>query len=99
MDDLLYTAPCGFVSFGDDGTILLSNATLASMLGYGPGELRGVRIEQLLGAGGRLFYQTYLGPLLLLHGKVEEVALNLRTRSGEELPALLSGARRERDGV
>jgi PAS domain-containing protein len=33
MDDLLDHAPCGFVSFGDDGIVAKVNATLAEMLG------------------------------------------------------------------
>ena len=38
---LLDQAPCGFVSFADDGTITVANATLAQMLGYRRGELEG----------------------------------------------------------
>ncbi len=42
MDSLLDTAPCGFVSFTDDGTMLQVNATLAELLGYTRVELGGV---------------------------------------------------------
>jgi two-component system cell cycle sensor histidine kinase/response regulator CckA len=98
MDDLLRYAPCGFLSFADNGAILQANATLAQWLGHEPAALAAMRIEQLLPAGARLFYQTYLSPLLKLHGKVEEIALTLHPAEGEDLPVLLSGARRERDG-
>jgi signal transduction histidine kinase len=98
MDELLQQAPCGFLSFADDGTILQANATLERLLGRERGGLVGLRVEQLLAAGGRLFYQTYLLPLLMLHGEVEEIALALRPEHGDDLPVLLSAARRERDG-
>ena len=41
MDPLLDAAPCGFVSFTDDGTILVANATLLELLGYARGEVVG----------------------------------------------------------
>lgn len=98
MDDLLQHAPCGFASFSDNGAILRANATLEEMLGYGPGALLGRRFDELLPAGGRLFFQAFLSPMLRLAGKAEEIALALRSREGEELPVLLNAVRRERDG-
>ncbi|HEX8557465.1 MAG TPA: STAS domain-containing protein [Pyrinomonadaceae bacterium] len=98
MDELLNTAPCGFVAFADDGTILAANETLRGWLGLGAGELVGRRFETLLPGAGRIFYQTHLFPLLRMHGRVEEVYLSLRSKAGEVLPVLVNAARRERDG-
>ncbi len=98
MDDLLNRAPCGFLQFADDGTILLANLTVLELLGYKPGELEGRRIESILSLAGRIFYQTHFFPLLRLHAEAEEIYLSLRSRSGGEVPILLNAARREREG-
>jgi len=99
MDDLLNTAPCGFLSFTDDGKIVLANSTLLELLGYEPGELLGVHVESLLPVASRIFYQTHFFPLLKLHDRVEEVYFTLRSRGGAEIPVLVNAVRREREGV
>jgi PAS domain S-box-containing protein len=98
MFDLMNTAPCGFVSFADDGTVLEVNQTLADMLGYARVELAGWHVEKLLPPGGRIFYHTYLFPMLKIQNAVEEIYVALRTKDGRDIPVLLNGARRERDG-
>ena len=95
MEKLLDTAPCGFLSLSDDGTILRANATLGVLLGYESGDLHGLPFHMILAAGGRVFCQTHLFPLLLLHGKAEEIYLSLRSRAGADVPVLLCAARRE----
>jgi PAS domain S-box-containing protein len=99
MDELLNTAPCGFLSFDDDGRVSLANDTLLEMLGYARDELLGRHVETLLPVASRIFYQTHLFPLLRLHGRVEEVYFTLRSRGGAEVPVLVNAARREREGV
>lgn len=99
MDQLMNTAPGGFVAFADDGTIVEINQTLAEMLGYTRFELLGWHIEKILPPGGRIFYHTYLFPLLKVKGLVEEIYAALRTKDGSDVPVLLNGARRERDGL
>jgi PAS domain S-box-containing protein len=96
---LLDGAPCGFVSFADDGTITVANATMAEMLGYGRGELEGRRIESLMGVGARIFYQTHFFPLVRLHGRAEEIFLLLRHREGAEVGVLANAVRHERGGA
>jgi PAS domain S-box-containing protein len=99
MDELLNHAPCGFLAFADDGTILNVNATLLGWLGYDEGELLGRHVETVLPPGGRIFYQTHFFPLLKLHQRAEEVYLSLRSAGGEELPVLVNAARAERGGA
>jgi len=98
VDSLLETAPCGFVSFTDDGTIRATNATLRDMLGYGREELNGQRVEFLLNMGSRIFYQTHLFPLVKLHGKAEEIFLLLRAKTGDDVATLCNAVRRQREG-
>jgi PAS domain S-box-containing protein len=99
MDELMNTAPCGFVSFRDDGTVVEVNETLAELLHYTRVELLGWHLDKILPPGGRIFHHTYLLPLLKVKGSVEEIYLALRAKDGVDVPVLLNGARRERDGV
>ena len=99
MRDLMSNAPCAFVAFADDGTIVEVNQTLAALLAYTRVELLGWHVEKLLPPGGRIFYHTYLFPMLKVHQSVEEIYLALRTKDGRDIPMLLNGIRTERDGV
>jgi PAS domain S-box-containing protein len=99
LDGLLDHAPAGFVSFADDGTITFANATLAQMLGYERGALEGMRIEQLMSVGARIFYQTHFFPLVRIHGRAEEIFLLLKAKDGTEVGVLANAVRRERGGA
>ena len=98
MDELLNSAPCGFLAFADDGAILAANTTLLGWLGRTREELTGRHVETLFPPGGRIFYQTHFFPLLKLHGRAEEIYFSLRGAAGEDVPVLANAARRERDG-
>jgi PAS domain S-box-containing protein len=98
MDEQLNHAPCGYVTFADDGRITACNRTLAHLLGYEPDELTGRHFELLLGVGGKIFYQTHFFPILKLKGEVEEVYLSLRTREGTDIPVLANAVRRAHGG-
>jgi PAS domain S-box-containing protein len=98
MDAALNSAPCGFVTFDDDGTLIEVNNPLCDMVRYSRVELLGWHVEKILPAGGRIFYHTHLFPLLKLKGRVEEIYLALRSRDGADIPVLLNGVRQEVDG-
>ncbi len=98
MERLLDTAPCGYLSFTDEGVIREVNATLAGLLGYAPAELVGQRFESILAVGARIFYHTHFFPILKLNGEAEEIYLSLRGRSGDDIPVLVNGVRRECEG-
>lgn len=97
MDELLNTAPCGFLSFTDDGTIESVNGTLAGWLSYGADALVGRKIDVLLPIASRIFYQTHFFPLIKLHGHVEEVFLTLSASDGSSVPVLSNAVRRSRN--
>jgi PAS domain S-box-containing protein len=99
MDPQLNTAPCGYLVFADDGTMLEVNATLAELLGYTRFELEGWHLQKILAPGGRVFYHTHIFPLLKLHGRAEEIYVALRRKDGADLPMLLNSVRRERENV
>src|SRR6476620_5955373 len=91
--ELLDRLPCGVVSFDDRGTIVVANAPLAAMLGYGRDELVGRPVETLLTVAGRIFFQTHLFPLVRLHGRAEELFVLFRRKDGSDLGTLLNAAR------
>ena len=97
MDELLNTAPCGFLSFTDDGTIRAVNGTLAGWLGYDVDGLTGRKIDVVLPVASRIFYQTHFFPLMKLHGHAEEVFLTLSAHDGSPVPTLSNAVRRVRD--
>lgn len=99
MDDLLDKAPCGFLRLADNGTILIANTTIRTLLGYDRASLEGVHIDTLLTPGARIFYQTHVFPLLRVQSKVEEVYLSMRSGNGADVPVLLNAARHEEGGV
>jgi diguanylate cyclase (GGDEF)-like protein len=99
VDDILETIPGGFVRFTDDSTIRIVNQTLVEWVGRARHDLIGRPFADLLTAGGRIFYQTHLFPLLKLTAHADEIALALRTTSGTEVPVLMSAVRREVNGV
>ena len=96
LDAMLDDAPCGFLSFADDGTIELVNRTLLKMLGYQREELVGTHVETIFTVGSRIFYQTHLFPLVSLHGRAEELFILLKPKTGEDVGALLNAVRRKR---
>jgi PAS domain S-box-containing protein len=98
IDPLLDGAPCGFVSFPDDGTLRAVNQTLLDVLGFARAELVGRHVESILNVGSRIFYQTHFFPLLRLHGRADEIFLVLRAKNGEDVAALANAVRRERGG-
>ncbi|HUQ83218.1 MAG TPA: ATP-binding protein [Gemmatimonadaceae bacterium] len=98
LGPLLDTAPCGFLSFADDGTVRVANATLLEMLGYRADELVGKHVESVMTVGARIFYQTHLFPLLRLQGSADEIFLLLRARNGEDVAVIINAVRRERSG-
>jgi PAS domain S-box-containing protein len=98
MDELLNTAPCGFLSFGEDGRIELVNATLLELLGYAADEVVGHHIDCVLSIGTRIFYQTHWFPLLRLQGRADEIFLLLRSKAGEEIGVLANAVRTQQWG-
>lgn len=56
-------------------------------------------MQKILPPGGRIFYQTHVFPILKMHGVAEEIYIALRAKDGTDVPVLMNGARRERNGA
>ncbi len=98
MNNLLNNAPCGFLSFNDDGEIVLVNSTLCKLLGYEKEELLNQKLELILPLAGRIFYQTHFFPLLKMEEKIEEIYLSLKSKQGQKIPTLINAMRQEDKG-
>jgi phosphoserine phosphatase RsbU/P len=91
LGPLYEQAPCGLVLTDGHGLLLGANATFLKWFGHELPELVGRRrFEELLSVGGRIFYQTHIGPLLEMQGSVAEVKLDIRHRDGRMLPILVN---------
>ena len=84
-------APCGLVLTDGHGLFLGANATFLRWFGYELGELVGrQRFQELLSVGGKIFYQTHIGPLLEMQGSVAEVKFDIKQHDGQTLPILVN---------
>jgi signal transduction histidine kinase len=90
-------APCGLFTLSADGVVLDANPALSRLLGVAPPQPAGQRLESLAAAGGRLFVNTHLLPLLHLQGRAEEIHVALRDAAGAAVPVLLTAVRRGDD--
>jgi PAS domain S-box-containing protein len=95
--DLVNEAPCGLLTFADDGRVVTVNDTLLGLLGYGRDELVGGHVEALMALPTRIFYQTHFFPLIRLHGRADEIYLALRSKAGAEVAMIVNAVRREGD--
>jgi sigma-B regulation protein RsbU (phosphoserine phosphatase) len=87
-ENILQDLPCGCVVFDQTGTITFVNRTLGSALDYQPEQIIGQSLEMILTISSRIFYQTHFFPLLKLKGKVSEIFLTLKSKSGNAIPVM-----------
>lgn len=92
-------APCGLFAIDRKNLIAAANDRFCGMLGHSPAEVVGRPLDELLPAGGKLFYQTHLYPMVRLNGKADEVRLSFRRKDGQELPVLLEARFRREENL
>ncbi|MCU1431379.1 MAG: hypothetical protein JWP95_484 [Actinotalea sp.] len=82
--------PCGLLTLAGDGTILDANQTLLDWVCLDREQVVGTRrLSELMSVGGRIYWETHLSPLLVVEGRVDEVAVELRAQDGR-LPVLMT---------
>lgn len=89
----LAMAPCGLLSFADDGVVAFANDLLHRWLGVEPGSLVGRPLDRLMAPASRVFHSTHFFPLLKLHGRADEIFLMLRDAAGADVPMLVNALR------
>jgi phosphoserine phosphatase RsbU/P len=89
--DLFDNAPCGYAVLDVSGLVVEANAELLRLLGRSRDEVVGVlSFAQLVSAGGRIYLDTHVFPMLALDGAVREVALDVVHADGTRVPVLVS---------
>jgi PAS domain S-box-containing protein len=90
-ETLYQQAPCGYLSFYPDGTIIRVNQTLLRLLQYEEDELVDVKkFPQLISKGGNIHYEMIFRPLVTMNGSVKELSYEILKKDGTILPVLLS---------
>lgn len=99
LEDLYENAPCGYLSLSADGFIIKANQTLCRWLDANSYNVLGKRFYDLLSVPGKIFYETHFAPLLRMQGFFNEVALDLVSPGGKQIPVLVNALeRRAPDG-
>lgn len=70
--------PCAWLQLDERGLITDLNRALVTLVGLSREALMGRPFDALLSGPSRMLYQSYLQPLLRMHGNVEEIGLTLR---------------------
>ena len=86
------SAPCGLLTLRLDGEVVAANAQLLAWVALPTDQVLGRRMSELLSVGGRIYWETHLSPLLHVEGRVDEVAVELRTPDGR-MPVLMTAVR------
>ena len=77
-EQALARLPCGWLSLDERGIVVAVNAALCRLLGASAAQLEGKPFDALLSTSARVLYQSYLQPLLRLHGNTEELSLTFK---------------------
>lgn len=85
--------PCPTLYLDARGLVLSASDSLCRLLDQDREAIEGRPFDGLLTPASRVLFQSYLHPLLQLHGHVEEISLALRTRQGATADVLFYSTR------
>ena len=89
--DLFEQAPCGYAVLDASGLVVEANAELLRLLGRTREQVVDrLTLAQLVSAGGRIYLDTHVFPMLSLEGVVRELALDVVQADGTRVPVLVS---------
>lgn len=93
-EDLYRNAPFGYFTMSSDGTIVNVNQTLLNWLGFTREEVVFQRsLQDLLGMGEKIYFETHLVPMLHVENEVAEINLTLLGAEDRFVPCLLNGVK------
>ena len=86
-------APCGLLSWSDDGRVLMASPVLHQWLGAAEGQLVGRSLDAVLSADSLELYRRQVQPALLQHGRIDDIAWILHNTAQGDVPVLLAAGR------
>ncbi len=90
-EELYENAPCGYISFVKDGTVVKVNKTLLSWLGYEQEEVLYIqKFQNFLSIGGKIFFETHFSPLIRMQGFIKEINFDFVRKNKSTFPVLLN---------
>ena len=95
MENSLDNAPCGYLTFNDQGKIVEVNQTLCKMSGYTKDELLDQKFEILLNMPGKIFFQTHFFPMLKMQLRADEIFLDIIGKDSGIIPVVTNSVRNE----
>lgn len=99
-EDLYENAPCGYCSILDDGTIIKANKTLLDWIDKSSEVvINKLSVQNLIGIGDRIYFETHVLPLLRMQGRVEEVRINLKSKNKKMVPVMASAVLKKHENV
>lgn len=88
---LFENSPCGQISFLPDGYIFRVNKTFSDWCGLEKEDLVGKKkFYDILGVGGKLYYQMVALPLLNRQGFLNEINFDIDLKNGTAFPSLVN---------
>jgi PAS domain S-box-containing protein len=91
LEDLYQNAPCGYLSFLPNGTVIKINQTLLQWLGYAEEEvLYKKKFIDLITKGGVIYYEMFYLALLKMKGRVNEINYDIIRKNGTSFPGLVN---------
>jgi diguanylate cyclase (GGDEF)-like protein len=82
--------PCGGLVIDKGGVIVYSNSYIERELGWSFDSLIGERIDKILTRSSKIFYQSYLAPMLIHDKKCEELQLTILNSKGIRIPTVVN---------
>ncbi len=83
--------PCAHLTLLPDGTITRANSTFFGWIGCTKETvLTHKKIQDFLGMGYRIFYETHFAPLLAMQGVLKEITMDLMRNDRKPLPVLMN---------
>lgn len=90
FEDLFETGPCGYLLADGNGRLVRVNQTFADWIDSRPDALCGRRLPDLLTVPGKIFYETHFAPALRMHGRLNEIALEIVAADQRKIPVLVN---------
>lgn len=95
MDNRMNFAPCGYITLNNQGIIKEINQTFTNMTGFESVDILEKHFESNLPIASKIMFHSLFLPQIQLNGRIEELYLIFKHKSGEEIPVLLMGNRCE----